>query len=113
MRRLRRGEAARARLSRRNKAATIQLLPHTHLKHTAPRLLTMEGMAEGCTSLSVKTSRRCAMSARDLKVQAYREWSRSTELQYRYHTFDYYWSERYARVYRLPVRLAPVGRWLH
>jgi hypothetical protein len=53
------------------------------------------------------------MSARDLKVQAYREWSRSTELQYRYHTFDYYWSERYARVYRLPVRLAPVGRWLH
>ena len=53
------------------------------------------------------------MSARELKVQAYREWSRSTELQYRYHTFDYYWSERYARVYRLPVRLAPVGRRLH
>jgi hypothetical protein len=55
----------------------------------------------------------CAMSTRDLKVQAYREWSRSTELQYLYHTFDYYWSERYARVYRLPVRIATVRRLLH
>ena len=53
------------------------------------------------------------MSARDLKVQAYREWSHSNELQDRYHTFDYYWSERYARVYRLPVRIAPVRRRLH
>jgi hypothetical protein len=53
------------------------------------------------------------MSARELKVQAYREWSRTTELQYRYHTFDYYWSERYARVYSLPARIAPHGRLLH
>jgi hypothetical protein len=50
------------------------------------------------------------MSARELQVQAYREWSRSVELQYRYHTFDYYWSERYARVYSLPVRIAQAGR---
>jgi hypothetical protein len=48
------------------------------------------------------------MSARELKVQAYREWSGSSELRYRYHTFDHYWSERYARVYRLPARIAPV-----
>jgi hypothetical protein len=47
------------------------------------------------------------MSARELKVQAYKEWSRTTELQYRYHTFDHYWSERYARVYSLPARIAP------
>jgi hypothetical protein len=73
----------------------------------------MEGMADGCTSPSAKTSKRCAMSARELKVQAYREWSRYNELQYRYHTFDYYWSERYARVYRLPARIAPVRRLLH
>jgi len=53
------------------------------------------------------------MSATELQVQAYREWNRSSELQYRYHTFDYYWSERYARVYRLPVRIAPVRRQLH
>jgi hypothetical protein len=53
------------------------------------------------------------MSARELKVQAYREWSRSTDLQYRYHTFDYYWSERYARVYRLPVHIATVRQLLH
>jgi hypothetical protein len=53
------------------------------------------------------------MSARELKVQAYREWSRTTELQYHYHTFDYYWSERYARVYSLPARIAPLGRLLH
>ena len=53
------------------------------------------------------------MSARELQVQAYREWSCSNELQYRYHTFDYYWSERYARVYRFPTRVASLGRLLH
>ena len=45
------------------------------------------------------------MSARELQAHAYREWSSSTKLQYHYHTFDYYWSERYARVYRLPARV--------
>jgi len=29
------------------------------------------------------------MSARELQVQAYRVWSHSTDLQYRYHTFHY------------------------
>jgi hypothetical protein len=53
------------------------------------------------------------MSTRELQVQAYTEWSRSTELQHHYHTFDYYWSERYARVYSLPARIAPAGRRLH
>jgi hypothetical protein len=61
----------------------------------------------------VKTARRCVMSAKKLQVQAYCEWRRSTALQYRYHTFDYYWSERYARVYRLPARTTPVERLLH
>jgi hypothetical protein len=53
------------------------------------------------------------MSTRELQDQAYRKWSRSTELQDRYHTFDFYWSERYARVYRLPVRVLAVGGLLH
>ena len=54
-----------------------------------------------------------AMSAREMKVQAYREWSRSIELQDRYHTFEYYWSERYARVFHLPVRVARMRRQLY
>jgi hypothetical protein len=53
------------------------------------------------------------MSARELKIQAYREWSHSTELQNRYHTFDFYWSERYVRVYLLPARTDPLRRLLH
>lgn len=39
------------------------------------------------------------MSVSELKDRANREWSRSPELQYHYHTFEYYWWERYARVY--------------
>jgi hypothetical protein len=53
------------------------------------------------------------MSATELQNQAYREWSRSSEIQYHYHTFDFYWLERYARVYRLPLRIAAVRRQLH
>jgi len=53
------------------------------------------------------------MSARELQANAYREWSSSTILQDRYHTFDYYWLERYARVYRLPTRIASLCRVLH
>jgi hypothetical protein len=53
------------------------------------------------------------MSARELQANAYREWRNSTELQYRYHTFDYYWSEKYARVYRLPTRIASLWQILH
>jgi hypothetical protein len=34
------------------------------------------------------------MSAKELQVQAYWEWSGSTELQYRYLTFDYFWLKR-------------------
>jgi hypothetical protein len=70
-------------------------------------------MAGRGASPNGKASRRRAMSARELKVQAYREWSGSSELRYRYHTFDHYWSERYARVYRLPARIAPVRLLAH
>jgi isocitrate/isopropylmalate dehydrogenase len=52
----------------------------------------------------------CVMSIRELEAQAYQEWSGSTELQHRYHTFDYYWAERYARIYRLAVGIAPMRR---
>ena len=53
------------------------------------------------------------MSTRQLQTRAFSEWSRSNELKCRYHTFDYYWWERYARVYRLPARIMPVDRPAH
>jgi len=53
------------------------------------------------------------MSTRELQQRAYREWSRSDELKCRYHTFDYYWWEQYARVYSLPARVQAPGRRVH
>ncbi len=53
------------------------------------------------------------MSTRKIQIQAYREWKNSTELKYQYHTFDYYWLVRYARVYWLPSRARHVGRPVH
>jgi hypothetical protein len=53
------------------------------------------------------------MSTRQIQIQAYKEWKNSTELMYEYHTFDYYWMVRYARVYRLPLRATHVGRLVH
>jgi hypothetical protein len=53
------------------------------------------------------------MSTRQLQTQAYREWSRSAELKCQYHTFDYYWWERYARVYQLRARIRPLDRLAH
>lgn len=45
------------------------------------------------------------MRVSELKDRANREWSRSPELRHQYHTFEYYWWERYARVYHLPTRI--------
>ena len=53
------------------------------------------------------------MTTMQLQTQAYREWSRSSDLKCRYCTFDYYWRERYARVYRLPARVVPDERIMH
>jgi hypothetical protein len=53
------------------------------------------------------------MSARLLQIRAYREWNHSAELKYRYHTFDYYWWEKYARVYQLPTRVTTGDRLVH
>jgi hypothetical protein len=53
------------------------------------------------------------MSTRQLQIHAYREWTRAPDLKRQYHTFDYYWMERYARVYCLPTRIRPVERPLH
>ena len=47
------------------------------------------------------------MNARPLQIRAYEEWNHSIELKGQYHTFDYYWWERYARVYQLPARIGP------
>jgi hypothetical protein len=53
------------------------------------------------------------MTPRLLQVQAYREWNTSADLKSRYHTFDYYWWERYARVYRLPTRVTGIEALVH
>lgn len=42
------------------------------------------------------------MTIRDIQNQAMDEWKGSLEIRRRYHTFEYYWWEQYARVYRLP-----------
>jgi hypothetical protein len=44
------------------------------------------------------------MTARQLHRHAYQEWDGSAAIKRRYHTFEYYWWERYARVYQLASR---------
>lgn len=53
------------------------------------------------------------MSTRQLQIQAYREWQTSTAIKRKYLTFDFYWWERYARVYRLTARIGPVDELIH
>lgn len=53
------------------------------------------------------------MTTRQLQTQAYTEWSCSSEIKSNYHTFEFYWVERYARVYKLPARAWTVGRFIH
>ena len=53
------------------------------------------------------------MTTRQLQIQAYREWNSKPDIKYKYHTFDYYWVERYARVYRLPTRIVSGCRFIH
>ena len=53
------------------------------------------------------------MTTRQLQIKAYSEWNRSDEKRSRYHTFEYYWWEQYARVYQLPSRIRHVGRLVH
>ena len=70
--------------------------------------------------LKIKTSnraitieRRCAMTIRQLQIQAYREWNGSSETRRKYHTFDYYWFERYARVYQHSVWTRLINQLIH
>ena len=53
------------------------------------------------------------MTIRQLQNQAYSEWNCSTDIQRSYHTFEYYWFERYARVYHLPARIRSAGLFIH
>jgi hypothetical protein len=57
--------------------------------------------------------RRRAMTTRQLQNQAYKEWNCSQDIKRSYHTFEYYWVERYARVYQLPARIRSAGRFNH
>lgn len=53
------------------------------------------------------------MTTRQLQTQAYREWDGSASIKCKYHTFEYYWLERYARVYKLPSRIRSIDRFIH
>ena len=44
------------------------------------------------------------MTARQMHIQAEREWTGSQDIRRRYPTFVHYWRERYERVYRLDFR---------
>ena len=49
------------------------------------------------------------MTARQLHRRAYQEWNSSSDIKRRYHTFEYYWWERYARVYEFSLHAAAAG----
>jgi hypothetical protein len=53
------------------------------------------------------------MSTRQLQIQAYREWTASSAIKSKYLTLDFYWWERYARVYQLSPRIKPVAALVH
>jgi hypothetical protein len=53
------------------------------------------------------------MTTRQLQTRAYDEWNSSPAIKCRYHTFEYYWVQRYARVYQLPARIRLVERVVH
>lgn len=53
------------------------------------------------------------MTTRQLQTQAYKEWNSTPNIKSLYHTFEYYWVEKYARVYQLRVRVGPINRLLH
>ena len=53
------------------------------------------------------------MTTRQLHIRAYREWKRSPEIKRDFHTFEYYWWEKYARVYGLSSRPGSATGTLH
>ena len=53
------------------------------------------------------------MTTRRLQIKAYTEWNSSSDCKCKYHTFEYYWFEKYARVYKLPSRLKSAGDIVH
>jgi hypothetical protein len=53
------------------------------------------------------------MTTRQLQFQARKEWSGSPDIKCRYHTFEYYWAERYERIYRLSIRFRPWWKLTH
>ena len=55
----------------------------------------------------------CDMTPRQLHIRAYTEWQRSPDIKREYHTFEYYWWEKYARVYGLSARADSVATTVH
>ncbi|MDT8387359.1 MAG: hypothetical protein RQ736_07585 [Thiogranum sp.] len=50
------------------------------------------------------------MTTRKLQEHAYREWNTSRNIKHQYHTFEYYWWERYARVCGLSAHIRSSDR---
>lgn len=64
-------------------------------------------------STATATPRGCNMTTRQLHIRAYTEWQGSPDIKREYHTFEYYWWEKYARVYGLSSRAGTVATTVH
>jgi hypothetical protein len=53
------------------------------------------------------------MSIRQLKYKVYNKWHNSNNIKQQYHTFEFYWWEKYARVYRLPSKIEGISDFYH
>jgi hypothetical protein len=53
------------------------------------------------------------MTIRQLQVKAYNEWNSSHNIKQQYHTFEFYWWEKYARIYQLPSKIKSIGEFYH
>ena len=60
-----------------------------------------------------KYCERCDMSIRQLKYKVYNKWHNSNNIKQQYHTFEFYWWEKYARVYRLPSKIEGISDFYH
>ena len=45
-------------------------------------------------SRGININRRCAMTTRQLQIQAHREWDTQSDIKCQYHTFEHYWSRK-------------------
>lgn len=46
------------------------------------------------------------MTIRQLQLKAFDEWNKSRQIKQQFHTFEFYWWQKYARVYQLPSKIS-------